>query len=125
MSDLIKSSIQFLEESTGQIDEISKKTLGSYVNKAISDIDHNSNIAGAASAKSSLTARDGDDKTSNLYANIAHNKRSKSLSRAAGVSKAIKRLTKEDLQDLVNNIDQLDEEQKYALVQAILASSEE
>lgn len=120
MSDLIKSSIQFLEESTGQIDELSKATLGSYLKKA----SHNVATLGAVTRQLSNDARDAkanDDFTGYLKKNAQADKVfNRSWKRRKSMAAAVDRLTKEDIQELVDNIDQLDEDQRFVLAQVML-----
>ena len=71
-----------MEEETEELDELSKKTLGSYINKATADVADSSRRGGAADAKKAPSFAKGEYKTA--------------AKRQAGIYKATNKLTKEE-----------------------------
>lgn len=87
-----------VKEEVEQIDEISKKTLGSYVKKASTDVGHKVATAahGSHSAKE-LDARGHKDWANDEYDRSNSNYK-KAQSRVSGIAKATDRLTKEEVE---------------------------
>ena len=83
-----------LSEDAEQIDELSKKTLGSYIKKSAGEVGKHALVAG-------LKVKSGENPTKDL---------NKGLARQAGIATAAKKLTKEE-QDFIDslNADTLDE----------------
>jgi len=108
LDNMSEDEINELVENIEQLDELSKATLGSYVKKATDDVSHDSFMAGSLSA----TKKPGSLKFDK-----------KSFKRQTGISKAVDKLTKEDLDnmsedeinELVENIETLDELSKKTL----------
>lgn len=134
-------------EEFGQLDELSKKTLSSYINKANKDISKSNkaidkadekykDLSGKISMardKRRLAAQSGkgsgrlqssaetrlsgkrDEASRNKYKALA-----KIVKRTGGIAKATDRLTKEDIEDILENINYLSIEDRRALVEAML-----
>jgi hypothetical protein len=100
----IKALDEVFAKEIEQLDELSKTTLGSYVNKA----SKNAAIYAADSvgmANASSRARNPRVKAAaGKYSDESHEK---SMSRLAGVGKAVKRLTKEEVETEMEQIDEL------------------
>ena len=81
------------------VDEISKKTLGSYIKKAGPDA-----VKQAAQAKRQSDAGDMADKDRDMYKHYAKSQRSmdKAANRQKGISKAVDKLTKEEVEESKN-----------------------
>jgi hypothetical protein len=92
----IKNFKEF-KESLEQLDELSKKTLGSYAKKASAEANFASKLAGSASAGE--YSKDNIDKE-NKYSDHA-------MKRRKGIDKAINKLTKEDIDALGLDLNEL------------------
>ena len=77
-----------LAKESVELDEISKKTLGSYINKAHKDYDKQRTKQGAAYDKAARTGRDDDEDKGHEYGRKADN-------RTKGIKTAVNKLTKE------------------------------
>ncbi len=114
----------FSDKELEQLDELSKKTLGSYVKKAalqkgtlsyVSGVADGVRHAGATGSEHGHGTKGLEDYSSSSF--------KKTVKRSKGISKAVERLTKEDLDqmsdedinELIENIDQLDELSKKTL----------
>ena len=82
--------------SEEQIDEISKKTLGSYIKKASHDAAHKSAIVGKMALRSSTKYDDMDFVGSRKDNDAAEKSFGKSWKRRKGIAKAVDKLTNED-----------------------------
>ena len=89
-----------VEEET-QIDEISKKTLGSYIKKALDDRDVKMDASDRMHQKGHATAKSGLTKTSDNFFRLADKNLNRAVNRREGIRKATDRLTKESFEDLV------------------------
>lgn len=89
------------EEEYEQLDEISKKTLGSYISKAANDIGFHMYDAGSA-AQRQVSSRMGGKEPDNSDFKGAHASRMKAVKRLHGVQKATKRLTKESVDEMLS-----------------------
>jgi hypothetical protein len=78
-----------MKEETEQLDELSKSTLGSYINKASKDASMSSHWSGRASTQKSKTAKQSASVNDNIAAK-----------RISGIEKATSRLTKEEVEQL-------------------------
>jgi hypothetical protein len=93
------------KEEVEQVDELSKKTLGSYIKKAATDVATNSAATGRHAERSNKIA-DHQKKTGDYSKETQRRKNSqtadkafdKSWKRRAGIAKATDKLTKEDVQ---------------------------
>ena len=77
-----------LTKESVELDELSKKTLGSYINKAHKDYDKQRTKQGAAYDKAARTGRDDDEDKGHEYGHKADN-------RTKGIKTAVNKLTKE------------------------------
>lgn len=104
-------------EEFEQLDELSKQTLGSYISKSAKQAKALSGEAGYRASRSSEMARTGNPKSSDAYANLSNRDDNKAEARLKGINKAIKKLTKEDIEDFIQSeeFDQLDELSKQTL----------
>jgi ketosteroid isomerase-like protein len=100
----IKALDEVFAEEVEQLDELSKTTLGSYVNKASKNAAmYAADSVGMANVSSK--ARNPRVKAAaEKYSDESHEKR---MSRLAGVGKAVKRLTKEEVETEMEQIDEL------------------
>jgi len=100
----IKALDEIFVEEIEQLDELSKTTLGSYVNKASKNAAmYAADSVGMANVSS--RARNPRVKAAaEKYSDESHEKR---MSRLAGVGKAVKRLTKEESETEMEQIDEL------------------
>lgn len=80
-----------------QLDEVSKKTLGSYIKKAVTD-SHVKLASAHRFADASQISRDPEDKTK--FAEKSAMKYTKHQNRVDGIKKAADKLTKEEVEDL-------------------------
>lgn len=78
-----------VKEEAEELDEISKKTLGSYINKATQDVSDNAYTAGSVHNDLSKTGNSTHEKTT-----------AQEEKRKAGIKKAVTRLTKEEAEEL-------------------------
>ncbi|MDD4242766.1 MAG: hypothetical protein PHG08_00505, partial [Bacilli bacterium] len=78
-----------VKEEAEELDEISKKTLGSYINKATQDVSDNAYTAGSVHNDLSKTGNRTHEKTT-----------AQEEKRKAGIKKAVTRLTKEEAEEL-------------------------
>lgn len=109
----------FSDKELEQLDELSKKTLGSYVKKATTKVADHGFYHGVNAERSGVS-----DRNTQWHAK-------KELKRRKGISKAVDRLTKEDLDqmsdddinELIENIEQLDELSKKTLGSYIKSAS--
>lgn len=88
---------EFLEtDEYQQLDELSKKTLGSYIKKAAQDVDDNAYTAGSVHVDTSARGNKTYDDTT-----------ARAEKRKAGIGKAVNKLVKEslDMQELFHQID--------------------
>jgi hypothetical protein len=85
-----------VNEEVEELDELSKKTLGSYIKKASSSSDDrsNSNLASRAAYKAHTVGMDGPDDDDD-----GEKDDRKSFMRSKGIGRAVDRLTKEDLDE--------------------------
>lgn len=111
-----------IKEDSEQLDELSKSTLGSYIKKSAQ---HRTRLAVAGSSLETKSdaiskAKHGieDDETYNSLAKAAtnldkqrHKVQDKDYNRATGISRAVKRLTKEEAEEILasEEFEQLDE----------------
>lgn len=107
---LTREDVEILESLTyeefEQLDELSKKTLGSYIKKASGTFDHERKTLGKVSASAEDARRYVNDPKNDPYYgsngnHTVYNKLSKKLTnRRDGIKKAINRLTKEEFEQL-------------------------
>lgn len=102
-------------EEYAQLDELSKTTLGKYIRKAASDVGHRS-VAASQSAHHALDAREraknpklafaksGNLAIAKMHANKMDTHISKTVSRKEGIAKAVSRLTKESVEQIVEKL---------------------
>lgn len=94
-----------LDEDSEQLDELSKKTLGSYIKKASGTFDHERNTPGRVATSAEDARRYITDPKNDPYYGSNGNKKiynkiEKKLSnRRSGINKALDRLTKEETED--------------------------
>ena len=93
------------QESVEELDEISKKTLGSYIKKASDDMhsagsEFERKSARAMKARGSRTDTLGRDSTISKYEKGASSADKRAAKRQTGIAKATDRLTKEDVEEL-------------------------
>lgn len=98
-----------IDESVVYVTELSKQTLGSYIKKASDHARGHSFNAGQASQRLNT---DG-------IKNFEYQAK-KSHKRQSGLQKAVDRITKEDIEDILENINYLSIEDRRALVEAML-----
>lgn len=90
-----KSGKMCAKESVEELDELSKKTLGSYVKGAADRATHNRRMAVSSWERAD---RETDDKEKEKFNDFGQSQFKKYKNRIAGVGRAVDRLTKEDLQ---------------------------
>ena len=90
-----KANDKLTKESV-ELDEISKKTLGSYINKAHKDYDKQRTKQGAAYDKAARTGRDDDEDKGHEYGRKADN-------RTKGIKTAVNKLTKESIEETTSS----------------------
>ena len=88
-------------EEAEQIDELSKKTLGNYITKASDQVHTKGRISGAHDHASASTS---DRKLSKTHLDISDKTYDKARKRLKGISKAVKRLTKESVEDMQESV---------------------
>jgi hypothetical protein len=87
ISGMARNRIKSVKEETEQIDELSKSTLGSYIRSASADRAHSTRAAGVEAGA----------RGPNRYNNMT-DKENRAQKRALGISKAVDRLTNEDVE---------------------------
>jgi len=98
-----------------QLDELSKKTLGSYIKKSADSAVDNARDSDDSGTRS-LDRRYYDADQRKIHATDSKNYFNKSQKRLSGISKATSKLTKEEIEDLENDIlDIVDEAVNSAL----------
>lgn len=102
-----ETTTQDMGEEVEQVDEISKKTLGSYIKKAGPDA-----VKQTAQAKRHSDAGDMADKDRDMYKHYAKSQRAmdKAKNRQKGIGKAVDKLTKEDTMMRVAKVSEADRE---------------
>ena len=96
-----KALDKLAKEETEQIDEISKKTLGSYINKAA----HDSRMQGhVATDFENLADKARKQSNKDSYERIHRKYLSKAWKREAGIAKAVGKLTKEGVEEVDEGI---------------------
>lgn len=105
-----------------QLDELSKKTLGSYIKKSADSAVDNARDSDD-SGNRSLDRRYYDADQRKMHATDSKNYFNKSQKRLSGISKATSKLTKEEIEDLENDIlDIVDEAVNSALNEKLSGS---
>ncbi len=87
----LKEILQDVNE-TSKLDEVSSKTLGSYVKKATDDVSYNSFMAGDKATRTSLGKEDKNGEDS-----LSHDK--KAIKRQRGIEKATDKLVKKTVKE--------------------------
>jgi len=111
-------------EQDVQLDELSKKTLGSYVKKAANDSSDRTGYAGELHQKASDLDNPRDNLASQKRILSDRDKQLRIANkRRRGISKAVNKLTKEEIEDLENDIlDIVDEAVNSALNEKLIGN---
>ena len=115
LSGISKATSKLTKEEIEDLDELSKKTLGSYIKKSADSAVDNARDSDD-SGNRSLDRRYYDADQRKTHATDSKNYFNKSQKRLSGISKATSKLTKEEIEDLENDIlDIVDEAVNSAL----------
>jgi hypothetical protein len=99
---IAKANTRLANEAVEELDELSKKTLGSYVKSAADRATHNRRMAVTSWERAD---RETDDNEKEKFNNFGQSQFKKYKNRITGVGRAVDRLTKEDL-DFTEAVDE-------------------
>lgn len=115
-SGIEKASWKLVKEDAESLDEISKKTLGSYIKKATNNLDKNSWDSGYHARYPSELSPDSRD----AELRISQKAIGKSAKRVKGIAKATDKLTKEDIDHINENLEIYTHNDVMAILENVL-----